>query len=181
MMILILTTTSTIMLAMMIKLILISRETPHTLWTVKCSAFSPSTAKDPCTWRSEQKYRCNFIQTYFQIYGLDLFAKAAVLINAEGFVEVGSSELHLKVRNLVSAQVTEMDITAAFTEIKMHLDGLLGEGNLGETINNILNLLGPMIWDLVKEFLFPLIDDVLMKVNPCHSLSSYLQKRRIKA
>lgn len=57
-----------------------------------------------------------------------------------------------------------MELSADFTDIKMHLDDLVGGDNFGETINNLLNLLAPMIWDLVKGFLFPLLDDVLITV-----------------
>ena len=57
-----------------------------------------------------------------------------------------------------------MDIAADFTDITVHLDNLVGGGNFGETINNILNLLGPMIWDLVKGYLFPFLDEILLKV-----------------
>ena len=57
-----------------------------------------------------------------------------------------------------------MDIAADFTDIAVHLDNLVGGGNFGETINNILNLLGPMIWDLVKGYLFPFLDEILLKV-----------------
>merc|ERR1712109_91851 len=84
---------------------------------------------------------------YLELYGVTLHAKAAVLINADGFVEI-----------------TEMDIAADFTDIAVHLDNLVGGGNFGETINNILNLLGPMIWDLVKGYLFPFLDEILLKV-----------------
>merc|ERR1712088_581541 len=64
---------------------------------------------------------------YLELYGVTLHAKAAVLVNADGFVEI-----------------TEMDIAADFTDI--------------------LNLLGPMIWDLVKGYLFPFLDEILLKV-----------------
>jgi len=84
---------------------------------------------------------------YLELFGVTLHAKAAVLINADGFVEI-----------------TEMDIAADFTDITVHLDNLVGGGNFGETINNILNLLGPMIWDLVKGYLFPFLDEILLKV-----------------
>ena len=68
---------------------------------------------------------------------------ASVLINEEGFV-----------------RVTEMDISANFTSIKLHLDNLLGGGNFGESINNLLNLLGDFIWDQLKDILFPLLESV---------------------
>eukprot|EP00091_Calanus_sinicus_P011463 TRINITY_DN2597_c0_g1_i7.p2 TRINITY_DN2597_c0_g1~~TRINITY_DN2597_c0_g1_i7.p2 ORF type:complete len:122 (-),score=44.95 TRINITY_DN2597_c0_g1_i7:40-405(-) len=84
---------------------------------------------------------------WLEIYGLDVYAKAAVLINAEGFVEI-----------------TEIDLTADLTDIKMHLDNLLGGGNFGESINNLLNVVGGYIWDQVKDLLFPLLDEVLLKV-----------------
>jgi len=84
---------------------------------------------------------------WLEIYGLDLYAKAAVLINADGFVEI-----------------TEIDLTADFTDIKIHLDNLLGGGNFGESVNNLLNVLGGYIWDQVKGLLFPLLDDVLKNV-----------------
>ena len=70
---------------------------------------------------------------WLEIYGLDLYAKAGVLINAEGFIEV-----------------TQMDITADFTDIKMHLDDWIGGGDYGETINNLLNVIAVHIWDQVR-------------------------------
>jgi len=84
---------------------------------------------------------------WLEIYGLDLYAMASVFINADGYLEV-----------------TAMNITADFTDVKMHLDNLLGGGNFGESINNLLNVMGGFIWDQVKVFLFPLLDDVLMQV-----------------
>ena len=72
---------------------------------------------------------------WLEIYGLDAYAKASVLINEEGYIEV-----------------TSMDITADFTDIKMHLDNLLGGGPFGESINNLLNVMGVYIWDQVTGF-----------------------------
>ena len=79
---------------------------------------------------------------WLEIYGLDIYAKAAVLINAEGF-----------------AEITEMDLTADLTDIKMHLDNLLGGGNFGESINNLLNVVGGYIWDQVRAI--PRLDNAL--------------------
>ena len=69
---------------------------------------------------------------WLEVYGLDAYAKASVIINEEGIIEV-----------------TSMDITADFTDIKMHLDNLLGGGPFGESINNLLNVMGVYIWDQV--------------------------------
>ena len=71
---------------------------------------------------------------WLEIYDLDVYAKAAVIINAEGYVEI-----------------TQMVLSANFTSIKTHLDNLLGGGNFGESVNNLLNLLGDYIWDLVRN------------------------------
>merc|ERR1719192_2103854 len=84
---------------------------------------------------------------WLEIYDLDLYAMASVLINEEGFV-----------------RVTEMEVSANFTSIKLHLDNLLGGGNFGESINNLLNLLGDYIWDQLKDILFPLLETVLRDV-----------------
>ena len=35
-------------------------------------------------------------------------------------------------------------------DIKMHLDNLLGGGNFGESVNNLLNVVGGYIWDQVR-------------------------------
>ena len=78
---------------------------------------------------------------WLEIYDLDLYAMASVLINEQGFVTV-----------------TQMDVSANFTSIKLHLDNLLGGGNFGESINNLLNLLGDFIWDQLKDILFPLLE-----------------------
>merc|ERR1712241_313141 len=84
---------------------------------------------------------------WLEIYDLDLSASAAVIINEQGFV-----------------RVTTMTLSAAFSSIKIHLENLLGGGNFGESVNNLLNLLGDYIWDQLKDILFPLLDDVLRKV-----------------
>merc|ERR550519_1402683 len=84
---------------------------------------------------------------WLELYDLVLYAKAAVTINDEGYV-----------------QVTSLDLSADFKGIKLHLDNLMGGGNFGEAINNLLNALGDYIWDQLKGFLFPLLEDVLTKI-----------------
>jgi len=81
---------------------------------------------------------------WLEIHGLDLIAAASIMINEEGFVEI-----------------VDMNLDAKFTEIKIHLDNLLGGGNFGETINNMLNLLGGFIWDQLKGILIPELNKVL--------------------
>merc|ERR1712156_1345449 len=71
---------------------------------------------------------------WLEIYDLDLFASAAVLINEQGFVKVQS-----------------MVVSAEFSSIKIHLD-------------NLLNLLGDYIWEQLKVILFPLLESVLTDV-----------------
>jgi len=84
---------------------------------------------------------------WLEIYELDLYAKAAVVINEEGFL-----------------QANQMKISANFTSIKTHLDGLMDGGNFGDSINNLLNLLGDFIWDFVKDPLFELLEGLLTDV-----------------
>merc|ERR1711915_239287 len=86
-------------------------------------------------------------EIWLEIYDLDLSASAAVVINEQGFVKV-----------------TTMTLSAAFSSIKIHLENLLGGGNFGESVNNLLNLLGDYIWDQLKDILFPLLESVLTDV-----------------
>jgi len=84
---------------------------------------------------------------WVEIHDLDLTGRAAVLINAEGFLEVA-----------------ELTLDAEFSSIHVNFTNLLGDGNLGESLQNIINLMGGFIWDQLKDFLLPLIDDLLIKV-----------------
>merc|ERR1712055_57363 len=85
---------------------------------------------------------------WLEVWGLKLYGAAGVLINADGFLEV-----------------TRMNITAEVTgEIKLHLNNLYGDGNLGDSINNLLNVLGGFIFDLLKDILFPLLDKLLIDI-----------------
>jgi len=85
---------------------------------------------------------------WLEVWGLELYGAAGVLINADGFLEV-----------------TRMNITAEVTgEIKLHLNNLYGDGNLGDSINNLLNVLGGFIFDLLKDILFPLLDKLLIDI-----------------
>merc|ERR1712037_635452 len=64
---------------------------------------------------------------WLEVWGLELYGAAGVLINADGFLEV-----------------TRMNITAEVSgEIKLHLNNLYGD-----SINNLLNVLGGFIFDL---------------------------------
>jgi len=85
---------------------------------------------------------------WLEVWGLELYGAAGVLINADGFLEV-----------------TRMNITAEVSgEIKLHLNNLYGDGNLGDSINNLLNVLGSFIFDLLKDILFPLLDTLLIDI-----------------
>ena len=70
---------------------------------------------------------------YIELTGLTLNANPGIKIDTEGFM-----------------QVTSLALGADFEGIVLHLDNLLGGGDFGETINNLLSVLGPQIWDLVS-------------------------------
>merc|ERR1712110_936124 len=61
-------------------------------------------------------------------------------------------------------QVTELELGADFQGISLHLDNLLGGGDFGETINNLLSALAPQLWDLFKDDLFGIINKALVDV-----------------
>ena len=69
---------------------------------------------------------------YIELSGLAVRGAAGVLIDGEGKV-----------------QVTDMNLGADFDNAVLHLDNLLGGGDFGETINNLLSALAPTIWDQV--------------------------------
>ena len=71
---------------------------------------------------------------YIELTGLTLNANPGIKIDTEGYM-----------------QVTSLALGADFEGIVLHLDNLLGGGDFGETINNLLSVLGPQIWDLVSS------------------------------
>merc|ERR1712088_101361 len=84
---------------------------------------------------------------YIELSGLVIRAAAGVLIDAEGKV-----------------QVTDMNLGADFDNAVLHLDNLLGGGDFGETINNLLSALAPTIWDQFKDLVFNELNTVLTKI-----------------
>ena len=70
---------------------------------------------------------------YTELIELSITANAGIKVNEEGYVVVSGLELGLD-----------------FSSIVIHLDNLLGGGDFGETINNLLSALGPLIWDAVS-------------------------------
>jgi len=84
---------------------------------------------------------------YIELSGLAIRAAAGVLIDAEGKV-----------------QVTDMNLGADFDNAVLHLDNLLGGGDFGETINNLLSALAPTIWDQFKDLVFNELNTVLTKI-----------------
>jgi len=84
---------------------------------------------------------------YIEITGLDISANPGIIIDADGYL-----------------QVTELELNAGFQGIKLHLDNLLGGGDFGETINNLLSVLAPQLWDLFKNDLFNELNKVLVSL-----------------
>ena len=44
----------------------------------------------------------------------------------------------------------QLALSAEFNDIKIHFENLLGGDALGDTLNNLLSILGTDIWDLVR-------------------------------
>lgn len=73
--------------------------------------------------------------------------KAGVTLDTEGYL-----------------QVYELTLDATFDSIDIHFDNLVGGGNFGEVINQVLSLLGPQIWDLVKDDVFKELNGALLSI-----------------
>ena len=73
---------------------------------------------------------------WIELTNLDIKADAGLLIDSEGYL-----------------QVTGLILGAEFDQAVLHLDDLLGGGDFGEVINNLLSVLAPTIWDLVRFYL----------------------------
>lgn len=81
---------------------------------------------------------------WLELYKVVLNGHASLTLTADGYI-----------------QVAEMTLDADMESIKMHMDNLLGPGNLGEVLNEIINLMGKTIWDLFKGDLFNLLNTTL--------------------
>ena len=71
---------------------------------------------------------------YLELNELSLDAQGGLLITADGFL-----------------QVTGLKMDAKFQSAVLHLDNLLGGGDFGENINNLLTALAPSIWNEVSK------------------------------
>ena len=71
---------------------------------------------------------------YIELSSLDISAHAGLSINSAGFL-----------------QVTGLDLDASFDNAVLHLDNLLGGGDFGEVINQVLSALAPTIWNAVRK------------------------------
>ena len=49
----------------------------------------------------------------------------------------------------IQCQVGLLDIDATFSKIEVHFDNLVGGGDFGEVINQIISMLGNTIWEMV--------------------------------
>ena len=64
---------------------------------------------------------------------LSIDVQGGLLITADGFL-----------------QVSDLEMDASFQSANLHLDNLLGGGDFGENINNLLTALAPTIWNEVR-------------------------------
>ena len=64
---------------------------------------------------------------------LSIDVQGGLLITADGFL-----------------QVSGLEMDANFQSANLHLDNLLGGGDFGENINNLLTALAPTIWNEVS-------------------------------
>ena len=69
---------------------------------------------------------------YIELSTLNIKATAGLLIDADGF-----------------AQLRGLELNADFDKAVLHLDNLMGGGDFGETINNLISVLAPTIWNEV--------------------------------
>jgi hypothetical protein len=86
---------------------------------------------------------------FIELGDLDITATADLALNAEGYLQIKDNGLKLG---------------ATFGHIELHLDNLLGGGDFGEVINQLLSALGPTLWDLLDDDLFNIINDALTGV-----------------
>lgn len=69
-----------------------------------------------------------------------------------------------KPNNLFSMKVGLLEIDATFGSLNIHFDNLVGGGDFGEVVNQVLALLGKNIWDLV-------IENKIMKILWCRKMA----------
>ena len=99
---------------------------------------------------------------FLELNELSIDVQGGLLITADGFL-----------------QVSDLEMDASFQSANLHLDNLLGGGDFGENINNLLTALAPTIWNEVrpleiqiflpqlffKRFYFQFKDLVFKEVN----------------
>ena len=79
---------------------------------------------------------------FLELNELSIDVQGGLLITADGFL-----------------QVSDLEMDASFQSANLHLDNLLGGGDFGENINNLLTALAPTIWNEVRPLeiqIFPL-------------------------
>merc|ERR1711935_104915 len=84
---------------------------------------------------------------YIELSGLAIKGAAGVTIDGEGKV-----------------QVTDLTLGADFQGAVIHLDNLVGGGDFGDVINNLLSALAPTIWDQFKDFVFDDLNKLLTSI-----------------
>ena len=70
---------------------------------------------------------------FLELNELSIDVQGGLLITADGFL-----------------QVSDLEMDASFQSANLHLDNLLGGGDFGENINNLLTALAPTIWNEVR-------------------------------
>merc|ERR1711997_885902 len=84
---------------------------------------------------------------YIELSGLTIKGAAGVTIDGEGKV-----------------QITGLTLGADFEGAVIYLDNLVGGGDFGDVVNQLLSALAPTIWDQFKDLVFDELNKLLTSI-----------------
>ena len=105
---------------------------------------------------TKRRLFCTFFVKGDAVYSLDgsIFNLLPLYGDGDMFLELNELSIDVQGGLLITAdgflQVSDLEMDASFQSANLHLDNLLGGGDFGENINNLLTALAPTIWNEVR-------------------------------
>lgn len=101
----------------------------------------------------------------------DLDGKILIFpLYGKGPASVKINDLNIKfsasvsIENMKRVQLNNLRVDLTFGQIQIYLQGIVGGGNLGNVVNTLINALGKLIYDKLKDRLLPEVSRILVTV-----------------
>lgn len=68
------------------------------------------------------------------------------------------------IENMKKVQLSDLRVDLTFSQVQVYLGGILGGGSIGDVVNTLINAMGKLVYDKLKDRILPEVTRILVTV-----------------